>query len=220
MYTREQIQELHIRANHLEPLALEALGIAYQDPNSGIKNDLNRAIFYLRAAVFEGNANAAFPLARIFCNNALKGKQGAELYCMAYARKGADMGNVDCMYMLALIFIDGIATIQKNSVLAFEWFHEAACHGHLESMKQTTYMYYEGKGTDRNVEGACYWAEQAASLGDVLAMLWAGIINDSLRKYNQAVYWFQKAAECGNEEARGKLGRYKYSNLKDKWVKR
>lgn len=28
MYTREQIQELHIRANHLEPLALEALGIA------------------------------------------------------------------------------------------------------------------------------------------------------------------------------------------------
>lgn len=41
MYTREQIQELHIRANRLEPLALEALGIAYQDPNSGIKNDLN-----------------------------------------------------------------------------------------------------------------------------------------------------------------------------------
>ena len=71
------------------------------------------------------------------------------------------------------------------------------------------YLSHFGKGLFRDYEMSVYWHEQAARMGDKLAMQNLGVIysekGSPLRDCKKAFYWFEKAIANGVKMAMGQF---------------
>lgn len=100
-----------------------------------------------------------------------------------------------------------------------------------DTQRELGYMYLEGYGTERNVEQAKHWFEQAASTEDSESMNMLGNIYSREESvgidYDKAFEWYEKAAKLGNADAMWNLAcAYSYGQgcnidkeLSDKWLR-
>lgn len=97
--------------------------------------------------------------------------------------------------------------------------------GNADAMFELGACYYHGQYTAYDPNTACYWWTEAANRGHVsaqynLGLMYHGDVSNMLYDENLAGYWFNVAANNGDREAYEMLQYYKFSNLRNKWVRR
>jgi len=97
--------------------------------------------------------------------------------------------------------------------------------GDVNAMYELAGCYYNGKYVAYDPDLACKWWTEAANRGHVssqynLGLLYHGDVSSYYYDANLAGYWFNMAARNGDEEAYKMLQKYKYSEFRQKWVRR
>lgn len=102
---------------------------------------------------------------------------------------------------------------------------QCAQNGDPNAMFELGVCYYQGKYTAYDPYQACNWWTEAANRGHVsaqynLGLLYHGDASHKIYDENLAGYWFNMAANNGDQEAYEMLRYYKYSNFRNKWIRR
>lgn len=103
---------------------------------------------------------------------------------------------------------------------------ENAQNGNVDSMFELGCCYFQGQYVGYNPDQACLWWTEAATRGHVsaqynLGLLYHGGLSSMFYDENLAGGWFQAAANNGDQEAYNMLQKYyKYSNFRNKWVRK
>jgi hypothetical protein len=86
-----------------------------------------------------------------------------------YLQESADQGNIDAMYDLGVLYLDG-EVVEQDEKKAFDYFSYAAQRGDAGSQFYIGTFYKEGIIVEQSDEDAKYWLEAAADQGDEDAM--------------------------------------------------
>lgn len=127
----------------------------------------------------------------------------------------AEQGTTEAQYFMGVIYWYStdreprINLAQKWFKRAFDQWYIAAEDGDLDSMVDISLMYQSGLGVNINEKKAKKWLERAVEGGSPRAFAIKGDICLegiwSKSKKGKAMYWYRKAADCGNEYARQML---------------
>ena len=136
----------------------------------------------------------------------------------------AKAGESESQYSLGLLYFEGNNGVQKNNSEALSWFRRAAEQNHVKALTQLGDI-YRGKYPEFSVDHveALNYYKKAAYRGDDKAALWAGLMLDSGKTVPkdelEAIKWYRRAAELGNQIAQNNL-RAQYSSgvLSRKWA--
>ncbi|WP_144391677.1 SEL1-like repeat protein [Pleionea sediminis] len=119
-------------------------------------------------------------------------------------RIGAESGNLDSQWLLANLYIKGLAG-EKQPEKAYEWLEEAASNGHTGAQRELGKAYLFGKHIARDGDSAVKWLKLAVREQDVEAQFLMGIyyLGDKQRNNDQAsaINWFKKAAAANHKLA-------------------
>jgi TPR repeat protein/uncharacterized protein (UPF0335 family) len=130
-------------------------------------------------------------------------------------KRAAQQGHPLAMYNLALHYHDGLG-VQRDYGQAAEWFAKAAESGLVSAMVEHALALSSGRGqpdAKQNPRRAVEWLQRAADAGSVRAKYelgWiyykSGYTDDESTRVNrdreQALLWFSRAAEGGDNDAR------------------
>ncbi len=88
---------------------------------------------------------------------------------------------------------------------AFTFLLPVAEAGHAKAQYQVGYMYFVGKGVQKNIQEAIKWYKKSAEQDFVLPQLVLGAVylqgNGITKDTGEAFKWYRKAAELGNPDA-------------------
>jgi uncharacterized protein len=180
------------------------LGVRERDLNASL------AIGACRKAVVE------FPNAPRFEAFLARALMKANRYSEAFGllESTAAKGEPTAMYLLALMFSDGLGT-RKDPGRARAWLERAATGGNGPAMNEIGRMYEHGIGVAKNNALALSWYKRGAESGDAVAMENIGSIythgTGVSKDYKIAMDWFLKAAELGADGAMNNIGFF-YAN--------
>ena len=80
--------------------------------------------------------------------------------------RGAELKDSRCMYGLGACYYFGFGDIKKDDNKAFQLIYECAMEGHLAAIYDLgANFYYNGVGTDRNLDLSKYYLELASKCG-------------------------------------------------------
>ncbi len=156
--------------------ALFAFGLAQAGPPEAAPEAQSIAKPGRAAALLEflaqaGNATAQLRLGSLYFKGIGVGQDYEK--ALYWARKSAEQGNVDAMYLTgsALLYAplagkDGEAAARE----AAAWFARASRYGHVEAQYALGLLYYTGKGVHEDRAQAIRWFRRAASGGKKEAM--------------------------------------------------
>ncbi len=122
----------------------------------------------------------------------------------------AEKGHAGAMLSLAQMYHKGQGLAQDD-VLALHWYVRAAEMGNQEAMNSAARAYELGLGTAKNAAQSVKWSLQSAASGDAEGMFMAGRIYEQgspaavSADAAQALAWYEKARDAGNEEALPRL---------------
>lgn len=117
-------------------------------------------------------------------------------------QKSADKGNVKAQYNIAVCYLEGVGT-QKDPEKAFEWFQKAANQKGVMDQSWRVYInsswismqnnqeialyqynlancYFEGIGTEKNLEAALEWYQEASDQGNANAQLLVDLLSEGV----------------------------------------
>ena len=170
---------------------------------TGTEKDEEKAIYWLKKAAEKGYKEAQFNLGIIYKNRPTLGDQKLHIY---WIKKAAESGHTNSQCILASIY-SSLDEPEKS----LYWFTKAAENGNITAQNNLSFFYY-GK---HEYEKAFYWSERSARLNDKNNQFRTGMLcylgQGTKQDENQAIYWLEKAANQGHEEAKTKL----YSLRKD-----
>lgn len=118
----------------------------------------------------------------------------------------------DVAYNLGVKYYTGTGDVERDIVIAIEWFEKAATQGKPEAQYYLGFVHQRGEGVKRNYKKALKWYRLAAAQGDKggqtgLGDLYAaghGVARDDA----EAARWYHRAAKQGKAEAQYSLGRF------------
>jgi len=132
--------------------------------------------------------------------------------------KSASLSDVKAQYKLAILYLEGKGSVEKDVNKAAELFEKAAEQGDVDSQFEIGRLYRYGSDDFQvNNEKAFYWLEKAANNGHAEAQEYFGGFyakDDYIqRDWNKALFWWEKAARQGNISAMDKIAFVHY----DEW---
>lgn len=195
------------------------LALCYEE-GKGTEIDLKEAIKWYEKAAEQGDANAQFNLCSLYFNkddmeSILKGldwlvraaRKGMEEAgnllrdFMAEIIKLAELGDAEAQFLLGRSFQNGDGVIM-NQDEAFKWYKLSAEQDYDKALNNLACIYLECE----NYEEAKECFERAAKQNCALAQFNLGTMynngNTIERDITKAIYWLEKAAEQGLEEAK------------------
>ena len=115
--------------------------------------------YLLKSFELDNNRVASFYLGGMYFeeNNEEKG--------VYYLEESAKQGNIDAMFDLGVLYLDG-EVVKQDDKKAFDYFSYAAQKGDAGSQFYVGVFYKEGKIVEQSDEEAKYWFEAAADQGD------------------------------------------------------
>ncbi|RIA87327.1 hypothetical protein C1645_878103 [Glomus cerebriforme] len=126
--------------------------------------------------------------------------------------KAAEIGNDEAQYNLGRCYRFGIG-VEKNEAKAFEYYKLSADQEYLNAQFQLGYCYDYGIGTGINKVKALELYRIAAEKGHIDAQKGLGILckNKGIEKFietylEKVIYWYNNAAENGDNAAQYNLG--------------
>lgn len=226
----DEFQALKSKANEYDPDALFEMGKAYLDPPfSEIEKDLDEALWYFRASVWEAEKlGKVYGASAYWAGYLLYLGTGSQIDTMAayhYWLYATSAGNASAYYRLGCYHI-GREPMTKGCgydripSMGIKYLFEAANRNNGAAAFELSLCYYNGNGVVSSKTEALEWALKSAELGDVSGMHNAGVMSEEFYDYDTAGHWFYEAAQRGDKEAQEALQHYQYSKLTKKWRKR
>ena len=134
---------------------------------------------------------------------------------LKWYQKLADKGNAAALNNLGVMHEKGRG-VEANTKTAFKYYLKAAELGDEYGQLNVAYLYLNGDGTIKNEEEALKWIKKSADQEHIPAIAELGFQYYLDRKYNDALPYFQKAADANNSFGQRMLGEfymYGYANL-------
>ena len=113
--------------------AMNEVGCAYLE-GSGVEQNVEKGIDWLKQGAYQGNANAAENLASIYQSGNYGIKRNQEL-CLTYWKLGAENGSDECQYNYGMCLKKGKG-VPKDKEAGIKWISEAASKGHLKATEE------------------------------------------------------------------------------------
>lgn len=168
---------------------------------TGVKQDLTRAIQLIRASAEQGNAEAQYRLGVAFWNG--EGVPLDRRDAVRWFRSAAKSGAVRAYYWLGLA---SITSDPQDHTEAFKWFQRSANSGDERAFFQLAMAYTLGRGVSRDLAKAFNWFQKAANAGDAAAFFRVAEAYRQRRAQGEAVSWFLRAADEGDNRGSYFLG--------------
>ena len=187
----------------------------------GIDKDYTQAVISLRKAAANGYAMAILMLGYIYSEGV--GLPKDALQAVSYYRLASEKGLAVATVNLGTMYRDGKG-VPQDYARALDLFKSAAEKGKFSGMYALAAMYRDGLGIPKNASQAIYWYSKAAEGGDTSSMLELArlykqtpapadpqraksAVGTPTVKYqtDQAISWYGKAVEGGDNEALGEL---------------
>ncbi len=125
-------------------------------------------------------------------------------------RAAAASGDGDALFEIARRYTNGIG-VDRNLETAAFWYARAAEGGHAPSQYRIGNFYEKGHGVAVDPKGAADWYGKAAAQGNALAMHNLAVLHaiglvDGDANMDEALAWFEKAANLGVKDSQVNLG--------------
>lgn len=150
------------------------------------------AIAWYEIAASAGNLDAIYWIGNYYFDGIIVEKNFKKAF-MCY-KEAALSGHPDAMNNYADMYFRG-EYVEKDVQRAYELFSIAAEQGVSESMYTVGYMYKNGIGVQMNLEKSKHWFTQSAFSGDDYAANHLGQEAFEQDNNEEALYWFQMAAD-------------------------
>lgn len=172
----------------------------------GVARDFVRAQELLRRAAHDGNASAAYLLARLLEEGV--GTPVDPVGAMNWIELAAKLGHPEAQYRLGMAYYRGEGRT-LNTVSGVRWLTKAAEAGNAEAQLNLGLAYQLGRGAIRNEHRGAYWLEQAAERDLPMAQYLLGDAYSDGRGVAAddfwAARWYGRAAWLGLHQAQYKL---------------
>lgn len=185
------------------------LGLMY-DRGEGTQQDYREAYYWYQQAAEQGDADAQYALGTM--NFYGQGRPQNYPEAIRWYQESARQGHRDSQFNLGVMHMNGLGT-ESNPVVALTWFTMAADNGSADAQYNAGLMFAAGLGTERDFIQARDYLIMAAeqNLRDAeaqLGLLYVSGDSEALpRDYEQARYWFNRAAHRGDARSQFYLGR-------------
>lgn len=184
--SKEMIKYYTLSAEKGNVIAMRNLGFCYDYGRAVLEDKSQAALWYEKAA--EMGCETAIIHMAICC----KGQDKVKWYA-----KAAEQGSVEALYEIGEYYND------TEPEKAFDYYLQAAKHGHVNAMIMVQLYYKSGKGVEQDYEKHLYWLTKAAEEN---SFYWYGLgeklfSNEEYRDYDKAIKWFTKASENGDFDA-------------------
>ena len=206
-------------ANQGDPQGLYELGEAYFW-GKGVKYNDSKAFEYAKKAADLGNGDAMARVGYIYYEGVGIPKNYEE--AAKWFQKAIDTnGNGWAMNNLGSMYENGLG-VEQNYRKAFELYNGAAEKAQLAGVDNLAWLYQKGLGVDKNPQIALQLAIAAAEEGYTPSMIHVADIyyngEEGINQdYNQAFYWYNKAAESKDLYAEYMVGQcYEYGRGAEK----
>lgn len=122
------------------------------------------------------------------------------------AEKGVKNTNADSHYVLAVLYANGYAGLEKDKDKALSLFQKAAELGSVSAQYIVGNRYMSGTGVTKDIHKAIHWFEKAAHQGNARAQNSLGNIYKTgqgvMPDIEQAFFWYEKARDNGGNSSR------------------
>jgi TPR repeat protein len=171
----------------------------------GVEANYELAMQWFTKAIAVGYVDAMRYMGNLYYDGSGVTKDRAK--ALEWYLKAAQKGNATAMYDAADLYYSGKAGA-TDYPKAVEWYIKAAEKGNLKSMKALGKMYKDGYYITRDVASAMKWYKMAVEAEeDVESMYEVGNLyfNAAAPDYENALVWYNKAAEKGSADAMSAL---------------
>ncbi|HEX2862535.1 MAG TPA: tetratricopeptide repeat protein, partial [Lacunisphaera sp.] len=202
----------------------------------GAARDYDKAVTWLKKAASTGDTAAVAELKKINAElqaGAIDHQKGMDLYkgkkvkeAVALWEKAAAQGHVPAMVELGFTLENGEGDVAANPAAALRWFERAAEKNDLDGLLSAGRAYLAGKGVTANLAKAREYFEKARTVGATnpkavaaanaeLAVLKGETPENALTvgfatyqegKFEEALKWFRKSSDGGNNGATFNIG--------------
>jgi uncharacterized protein len=177
---------------------------------TGVETDRASAVYWFRSAAEHGYLKANAYLASLLLNS--EGSEEGKAAARNWLQPAAQKGEPYAQYLLWWMFNQGME-VNPDPVAAMEWLVRSAEQGFALAENQLGVAYCDGRDVQINRDLGISWFTRAASHGDSdavsnLAWQWHKVScdeTDQAKKReadDQTIFWAEKAAEIGDENAR------------------
>jgi serine/threonine protein kinase len=161
---------------------------------------IDQSMAWLRKAADHGHVNAMSVLVA-----RLLGNEQSYPEALRWARRAAQLGDVDNMVTVAHSFCKGWFGSRVDKLEAARWYRNASEHNHTDAMNSLAIMLTTGDGVEKSPSEAAMLFRKASELGDATAMVKYGRILKSgcgvEKDTAKATQLFRRASELGNADA-------------------
>lgn len=166
-------------------------------------------IAYCRQLAEQGVPVGMFLYARAYAEGRGVAKNNAE--AVRWYRQAAEKGNPFGMDNLGWMYKNGRG-VAKDETEAVRWYRQAVEKGDSWAMYALGWMYFEGRGVLQDDVEAVYWHRKAAEQNYAAAQYEIGWMYTQgrgglPRNVYEAINWFTKAADHGDDQAKKTLAR-------------
>lgn len=197
---KEKAFELYIQAaerNYI-PAIHKVAGFYYR--GEVVDKNLKERLVWLTKAAEMGDADAQNKVGVCYHdgNGTIQNTEKALYWYI----KAANQGNTHAMDNLRILFFN-----QDDLEESLKWARMGAEHGQTECQYELGEAYNNGVGVKEDKDQAAYWYKMATDNGHASACNQLGVIYHNVKSdYVQAMYYLNKAAELGSEDALFNLG--------------
>lgn len=145
-----------------------------------------------------GNTTAQNALSYLYFNGI--GTQKDNKKGLYWIKKAASKNDSTAQYDLAMMYLSG-QNVKEDHKEAFKWLEKASKQDNLNAKYNMAFMYYKGDSVDSNVSKTALLLDDIAKKGHQGAKANVGRIYLQLLKFDKAIYWLEKNANDGDNEA-------------------
>ena len=165
------------------------------------EKDPNKALLLLEKCASKNDAESYYKLGKWYAIGYIVSKD--EKKAFAYYTKASNLGHYRAMCNLGIDYINGKG-VKACTELGVYWFKKAAEGDVVNAKFNLAYCYEFGVGTSKDINQAINYYSSAARDGHAESALRLGEIHmneESVKDYQNAMYWLNLAMEKGNKKA-------------------
>lgn len=171
------VNELEEKAKNGDGLSYYLLGRSYDSGENGLEQNFNKALFWYKKGKELGDPRCIYGIgACYYFGDGVEQdkKQAYELFVKAYQpllkliEKEKNIPNKQAfsMFCLGAYYYFGFGDIEKDDNTAFKLIYDSAMKGHIAGIYDLgANFYYNGVGTERDLEKSKFYLELASKYG-------------------------------------------------------
>ena len=156
------IEKLTKLANQGVPMAQYDLGVCYNSGLGVVQNPQTAAQWFFKAAQ-QADGDAQFALGRLYLEG--RGVPQTDDAARKWFEVAAQHGHAASQNQMGYLYMSGVCGVEKNPMMAMQWWLESAENGFPEAMFNLALWYAKGECLEPDERAAMDWLRKAADAG-------------------------------------------------------